>query len=500
MIEALWNGLLMTLHWKTFLLMLATIPIGLILGILPGVGGKVGLAILIPFVFGMKPELAFAFLLGMHAVVHTGSPIPAILFNTPDGPAAATCLDGYPMAQKGEAGRAMGAALAASGVGGVIGALCMALTIPVVRPLVLAFGPPEFFMMTIVGLTFISVMAGDSLIKGLMAGGMGMIISYVGMDPQTGIVRFAFNQVYLFDGVNIVTVVIGIFAIAEVIDMGIQGGSIAHTQAEDVKGAGVWQGIKDTFIHWKLTVRCSVIGSIIGMIPGLGGEAASWICYGHAVQTAKDPKRYGMGAVEGVLAPEAANNSKEGGGLIPTVAFGVPSSGAMAILLGAFIMVGLVPGQEMLTKHLDLVFSMVWVLVFANIIGVLMSLAFVGALARITFIRISAIIPFILAFALLGSFLATSNFADLIVTLIFGVIGYGMKVFKFPRGPMTLGIVLGKLSENYLHLSMNLYGIYFLFRPITLILIAIIAGTIFYQMHRRSRMERLERTSEGGRP
>lgn len=386
----------------------------------------------------------------------------------------------------------MGAALASSGVGGVVGAACMALTIPVVRPVVLAFGPPEFFMMTIVGLTFISVMAGDSLIKGLMAGGMGMIISYVGMDPQTGIVRFAFDQIYLFDGINIVTVVIGIFAVAEVIDMGIEGGSIAHTRAEDVKGAGVWQGIKDTFIHWKLTLRCSVIGSVIGMIPGLGGEAASWICYGHAVQTAKDPERYGKGAVEGVLAPESANNSKEGGGLIPTVAFGVPSSGAMAILLGAFIMVGLVPGQEMLTKHLDLVFSMVWILVFANIIGVLMSLAFVGPLAKITFIRISVIVPFILAFALLGSYLATSNFADLIVTLIFGLIGYGMKAFKFPRGPMTLGIVLGKLSENYLHLSVNLYGVFFLVRPLTLVLIAIIVATILYQLHRRRKMDKIQ--------
>ena len=315
------------------------------------------------------------------------------------------------------------------------------------------------------------------------------------MDPQTGVVRYAFNQVYLFDGINIVTIVIGIFAIAEVIDMGIQGGSIAHTKPEDVKGAGVWQGIKDTFIHWKLTLRCSVIGSIIGMIPGLGGEAASWICYGHAVQTAKDPTRYGNGAVEGVLAPESANNSKEGGGLIPTVAFGVPSSGAMAILLGAFIMVGLVPGQEMLTKHLDLVFSMVWILAFANIIGVLMSLVFVGPLARITFIRISTVVPFILVFALLGSYLATSSFADLIVTLIFGLIGYGMKVFKYPRGPMTLGIVLGKLSENYLHLSINLYGIYFLLRPLTLCLIAIIVATIVYQLYRRRRMERVP---EGG--
>lgn len=492
MLDALVNGLLMTLNVKVFGIMLLTIPIGLVLGILPGVGGKVGLAILIPFCFGMKPEVAFAFLLGMHAVIHTGSPIPAILFNIPDGPAAATCLDGFPMAQKGEAGRAMGAALAASGVGGVVGAVCMALTIPVVKPFVLAFGPPEFFMMTIVGLTFISVMSGDSLLKGLMAGGMGLILSFVGQDPQTGVVRFTFHQIYLLDGINIVTVVIGIFAIAEIIDMGIKGGSIAHTRPEDVRGSGVWQGIKDTFIHWTLTLRCSVIGSIIGMIPGLGGEAASWICYGHAVQTAKDPTRYGKGAVEGVLAPEAANNSKEGGGLIPTVCFGVPSSGAMAILLGGFIIIGLVPGQAMLTKHLDVVFSMVWILAFANVIAVLMSLLLVGPLARITFIRVSAIIPFVMAFALLGSYMATNSFPSLLVTFVFGLIGYGMKVFHFPRGPMTLGIVLGKLSENYLHMALNLYGLYFLLRPLTLLLIGVIVATVVYQLIRNQRLARLE--------
>ncbi len=491
MFEAMINGLYMALSPKAFGLMMLTIPIGLILGILPGVGGKVGLAILIPFCFGMSPEVGFAFLLGMHAVVHTGSPIPAILFNTPDGPAAATCVDGYPMAQKGEAGRAMGAALAASGVGGVVGAICMALTIPVVKPIVLAFGPPEFFMMTIVGLTFVAVMASESLMKGMMAGGMGMIISMVGMDPQTGIVRFAFNQLYLFDGVNIVNVVIGIFAIAEVLDLGIQEAeAIAHTRPEDVKGAGVWQGIKDTFIHWKLTVRTSVIGSVIGMVPGLGGEAASWICYGHAVQSSKTPERFGKGAVEGVLAPEAANNSKEGGGLIPTVAFGIPAGSGMAVLLGAFMILGLVPGQEMLTKHLDVLYSMVWVLAFANVIGVIISLSFVGWLAKISFIKISIIIPLILSFALLGSYLATSTFGDIFVTLAMGGIGYGMKVFKFPRGSFVLGMVLGRMSENYLHLSMNLFGTAFLLRPVTLLLMAIVVASIVYQIVRQRRKQR----------
>ncbi|MDI7260715.1 MAG: tripartite tricarboxylate transporter permease [Thermodesulfobacteriota bacterium] len=487
MFEALINGLWMALNWKVFSMMLLTIPIGLILGILPGVGGKVGLALLIPFCFGMEPEVGIAFLLGMHAVVHTGSPVPAILFNTPDGPAAATCVDGFPMAQKGEAGRALGAALASSGVGGIVGAVCLALTIPVVRPVVLAFGPPEFFMMMILGLTFISVMSSESLMKGMIAGGLGMIISFVGMDPQTGVVRFAFDQLYLFDGINIVTVVIGIFAIAAAIDMGIKGGAIAHTRPEDVRGAGIWQGIKDTFIHWNLTIRCSVIGSVIGMIPGLGGDAAGWICYGHAVQSSKNRERFGKGAVEGVLAPESANNSKEGGALLPTIAFGVPGSSGMAVLLGALMILGLVPGQEMLTKHLDLVFSMVWILVFANIIAVLMCLPLAKYLAKITFIRTSIIIPFILTFGILGSYLATNHFGDIFVTLIMGGVGYGMMVFGYPRGPLVLGMVLGKMAENNLHLSLNLYGLYFLLRPMTLLLMACAISVVVYSVSRRKK-------------
>jgi len=486
MLDAMWEGLKLALDWHTFGLMLLTIPIGLIIGIIPGLGGNLGLALLIPFTFGMSPAAGFAFLLGMHAVVQTGSPIPAILFDTPGaGPAAATCIDGFPMAQKGEAGRAMGAALAASGVGGVIGAICMALTIPVVRPIVLAFGPPEFFMMAVLGLTFISLMSGDSLMKGLVAGGIGLIISFVGMDPQTGVLRFTFGQLYFYDGINIVTVVIGLFAVAEVITLVIKGGSIAHTKPADVKAAGVWQGFKDTFIHWNLVLRCSLIGDVIGMIPGLGGDAASFIAYGHAVQTSKHPERFGKGAVEGVLAPESANNSKEGGALIPTLAFGVPGSSGMAILLGAFMILGVTPGPEMLTKNLNLVFSMVWVLALANIIGVLLCLLFVGYLAQITFIRVSIIIPFILTFGLLGSYLTHGNFGDILVTLVTGILGYAMKVFDYPRAPLILGIVLGEIAENTLHLSLNLFGLAFLLRPGTIILMLLVVASIIYPIVRK---------------
>jgi TctA family transporter len=229
------------------------------------------------------------------------------------------------------------------------------------------------------------------------------------------------------------------------------------------------------------------------MIPGLGGDAAAFICYGHAVQSSKHPELFGKGTVEGVLAPESANNSKEGGALIPTLAFGVPGSSGMAILLGAFTILGVQPGPEMLTKHIDLVFSMVWVLVFANVIGVLMCLVFVGHLAKITFIRISIVIPFILVFGILGSFLTTNHMGDVIITLIMGGIGYAMKVFDYPRAPLILGIVLGEIAENTLHLSLNLYGPAFLLRPITLLLlIIIIASALYPTIKRRMKMKKNE--------
>ena len=487
--DGIWGGLIGATSWPAFGLMLMTIPIGLIIGIIPGMGGNMGLALLIPFTFGMQPIPGFAFLMGMHAVVHTGGSIPAILFDTPGtGPNAATCIEGFPMAQKGEAGRALGAALTSSAIGGVLGAIFMAMVIPVLRPLVLSFGPPEFFMLAMMGLAFISLMSGDSILKGLMAGGMGLVISFVGMDPQTGVVRFSFGMLHLMDGINIVTIVVGLFAVAEVIDMGIKGGAIAHTKSTAIQGTGVMQGIKDCLTNWWLVLRCSVIGNIIGIIPGLGGDAAAFICYGHALQTTKRKSEYGKGCVEGVIATDAAHNSKEGGALIPTLAFGVPGSSGMAILLGAFMILGVSPGKEMFTEHLDLVFSMVWVLVFANIIAVAICLPLAGTMAKITFLRTSVMIPFILVCGLLGSYLTTSKIGDILITVTFGIIGYGMKKFDYARGPLILGIVLGKIAENALHVSLNLYGMLFVFRPIAFIILLITLGTVFfpvYQEHAR---------------
>jgi putative tricarboxylic transport membrane protein len=485
MFDVIVTGLLSVLSWPALGYMLLAIPIGLVFGMIPGLGGPTSLALLIPFTFGMDPVAGFAFLLGMHAVVHTSGSIPAILFDTPGtGPNAATCIDGFPMAQKGEAGRALGAALFSSMVGGVIGAICLGLVIPIVRPLVLSFGPAEFFMLSALGLTFIALMSGDSILKGLMAGGLGLIFSYVVMDPQTGAMRFTYDILYLYEGIHLVVVVVGLFAMATVIEMAVEGGkSIAGdvtVSTTQHPGSGVMMGIKDSIRRWPLLIRCSILGAVIGMCPGLGGDAAAFFTYGHAVQTSKKKELFGTGFVDGVIAPDSAHNAKEGGNLVPTLAFGIPGGAAMAILLGAFLILGVVPGVGMFTKHLSLVYSMIWVLVLANIIAVLICLPFAVKLAKVTFVRTSIIIPFIVVSASMGAFLTTRNLGNLVVVLAMGFLGYAMKVCKFPRAPLLLGIVLGRISERNLMLSLDLYGPTFIFRPIAFILLLIMFATVFY--------------------
>ena len=246
------------------------------------------------------------------------------------------------MAKKGEAGRALGASLMSSLVGAVFGAFALALAIPIVRPLVLAIGSPEFFMLALLGVTFLASLSGTAVIRGLTAAALGLMLATVGLDPISGIERFTFDSLYLWDGIKLVPVTLGLFAIPEIIDLSVKGSSISEEKVETL--GGVMEGVKDTFRHWGLVLRCSAIGTYIGIIPGMGGAVSQWVAYAHAVQTAPDKERFGKGAVEGVLGPGAANNSNLGGALVPTIAFGVPGSVTMAILLGAFIIQGLVPG------------------------------------------------------------------------------------------------------------------------------------------------------------
>ncbi|MBC7343636.1 MAG: tripartite tricarboxylate transporter permease, partial [Clostridia bacterium] len=365
--------------------MLIGVSLGTIIGIIPGLGGNFCLAILIPFIFSMNPVAGIAFLEGAHAATATGSAVTSILINTPGASfSAATCLDGYPMTKKGEAGRALSAAAVASGVGGIIGAACLLLALPAVRPLVMAFSPPEFFALTLFGIAMIAFVGEGSFGKSLISGLLGLLISFIGNDPSTGINRFSFGTTYLFDGIDLIPVVIGLFAFSEMLTLIKERRGIV--QAEIVAratAAGILQGILDNLRHWWLLLRCSVLGTFLGFIPGIGGEVAGFIAYGHAVQSSKNPEEFGQGRVEGVIAPESANNSKEGGALIPTLAFGIPGSSGMAILLGAFLILGLEPGPSMLKENLPMTLVIVWTLAFANLFAALICLGLANPLARI---------------------------------------------------------------------------------------------------------------------
>src|SRR5689334_11367416 len=485
MLQALLDGLVQVLAWKPLLFMLIGIVVGFWVGLLPGLGGATTLALMLPFIYGMQPIEAFAFLLGMHSVVATTGDITSILFGVPgEATTAAIILDGHAMAKRGEAGRALGAALSSSLVGAMIGAFALALAVPIVRPLVLTFGSPELFMLAIVGLAFIASLSaegGRGMLRGFAAGGVGLLLSMVGQDPQAGIPRYTFDTLYLWQGLDLVPVLVGLFAIPEIIDLAARGTSIAGQAPSGSLSKGAFEGVKDTFRHFGLTVRCSLIGTFIGIMPGLGGAVAQWVAYGHAAQSARtdeERRAFGNGDVRGVIGPGAACNSKEGGTLIPTIAFGVPGGAATAILLGGFFMLGLVPGPDMLTTHLTVTFSMVWTIVLANIVTVVACFLFLDRLARVTSLPAHRLIPVILVLVFIGSYTSNNQYADVLVTLIFGAVGWLMSAAGWPRAPFVLGLVLGKIAENYLYISVARYDAAWLTRPVVVVLFLLAVAVI----------------------
>lgn len=483
LLEAFVGALFEVLRWDALSFMLIGVVAGFWVGLLPGLGGGTTLALMLPFVYRMEPVAAFAFLLGMHSVVSTTGDITSILFGIPgEGTTAATILDGHAMAKRGEAGRALGAALASSLVGAIVGAGALLLAIPVVRPLVLTFGSPELFMLAVLGIAFIASLSGRrprAILRGFLAGTLGLLLASVGQDPQAGHFRYTFGSLYLWDGLDLVPVLVGFFAIPEIIDLAVRGTAIAG-EAPRGRLGGVGVGVRDAFRHFWLTVRCSLIGTYIGVVPGLGGGVAQWVAYAHAAQSVPPAERarFGHGDVRGVLGPGAANNSKEGGALVPTVAFGVPGSSAMAILLGAFLLVGLTPGPDMLTKHLNVTLAMVWTIVLANVVAVGGSLALLNHLARLTAIRGSLLIPILALLTFVGAYTANNSPADVVAMLFFGGLGYLMVRYQWPRAPLVLGFVLGEIAERYLWISVARYGAAWLARPVVLVLIALTAAVI----------------------
>ncbi len=471
-LHALQDGLFILIAPHRLLLLWGGVLCGLSLGILPGIGGVAGIALLLPFTYNLDPAAAMALLLGLAATTTHGDPISAILLGAPGHAAsAATTLDGFPMTKRGEGARALGAAYMSALMGGLFGAVLMAAVLPVVRPFVLYMGSPQLLGLSVVGLSMVSSLAGGTPLRGLTMACFGIMLAMVGSDPQTGIFRWTGGSLYLMDGLPLVPVTLGIFALPELCDLLISRRSISGEYTNKNNWQGLWQGSKDCFIHWWLILRCSWIGSVIGAIPGISASVIDWISYAHALKTEKGAKEsFGKGDVRGVIAAESATCSREGGALIPTIVFGVPGSAGMAILLGAFLMHGLVPGPDMLTKNLSVTYSMVWSIAIANILGSGLCFLFSSQFAKLATLRYTLVLPVVLSLIYIGAFEGKRDWGDLYALLIFGVFGWVMKHMKWPRPPLVLGFILGQMLERYMFISIQRYGANWLLSPSVVIL------------------------------
>lgn len=501
MIDAIVNGLVILLDPFRMLMLTAGVFIGIIVGILPGLGGLMGMALVLPFLFGMDPYAGIAMLIGILAAVPSADTFPSVLMGIPGSSGSqATVMDGYPMAKRGEGARALGAAFSASLFGGLIGAVCLTLLVPFARPLVLAFGAPELFMLSVLGLSMVGVLSGNRPLLGILGACIGLVLGMVGGAPTAAEYRFTFGQTYLFDGFSLVILALGLFALPEIVDLLARGGSISSkSDKEGQMGSGWMAGFRDTITHKWMVLRHSMIGVLVGALPGIGSSIIDWLNYGIAVRTSKDKSQYGKGDVRGVIAPESANNAKEGGVLMPTLMFGVPGSSAMALFLGALLIFGIQPGPELLRSQLDVVFVIIWSLAIANVMGAMLCLALSKPIAKLTFFPFKYVAPVVLTIVILGAWQETKHWGDLLQLFMFGLMGWTMKRIGMPRPPLLVGFILATLAERYLWMSYSLYDWEWLLRPGVLIISAIcfvmvFGGTILKMRKKKDEIQ----ANEGG--
>lgn len=471
------------LTFKHILYMMIGVLIGLAIGVFPGLGGIAGLSLLIPFLYGMDSVSALAMLIGLVAVIPTSDTFSSVLMGIPGSSASqATVLDGFPLAKQGQAARALSAAFASSLFGGLFGAIVLTGFVLIARPLILLFGSAELFMLSLFGLSMVGVLAGRSLAKGLAACCIGLVLGSVGGAPATGEFRMIFNVDYLYDGVPLVVVGLGLFAFPEIVDLLRRNQSISGGAK---LGAGWFDGIKDWWRNWFLSVRCAGIGCIVGAIPGLGGSVVDWIAYGHAVQTSKDASKFGKGDIRGVIAPESANNAKEGGALLPTLLFGIPGSGSMAVFLGGMVLIGIEPGPSMVGADLGVTYSIIWSLALANVLGAGLCIALAQPISRLTTIPFQLLAPFMITVICFAAFQATRDLADLVALLVLGVLGVLMKRFGWPRPALLIGFVLAPQAETYFYQAVQFHSWGFLTRPGVLIIAGLTALSIYYGLKNR---------------
>jgi putative tricarboxylic transport membrane protein len=463
-------------------MLVAGLLAGGIIGMMPGLGGIGAVSILLPFALTLDPFSGLAVLLGATGVVYTSDTIAAILFGTPTSASSGpTAIEGFAMARRGEAGRALGGAFLASMIGGLIGAVVLTLSIPIAGPLVLALGTGELLMLAIVGLAYASGLVGDSPIKGLLSAALGLFLGTVGVAPSAPELRFTFGTSYLLDGFALTILALGLFGVAEVIVMLSQGGAIAQQR---FKLSGWTEGARDVVRYWKVVASGSLIGVIFGVIPAVGASASTWIAYGQAGSTAKDKSMIGKGDPRGMLAAEGANNATITTDLVPTLLFAVPGGPAAAVVLGALFVYGYYPGPRFVQMNLDLMFLIVWSSALSAVLGAALCFAASPWIARLTRIDFALIAAPLIAVILLGSFEAKKSVLDFAMLFGFGVLGWLMKRAQWPRAPLLVGFVLTDPIERNFWLAYQLHGWSWLKSPIVIGLIVVVAVHIALTVRR----------------
>ncbi len=447
--------LLTLFQWSNVLLMLIGVLVGMVVGILPGIGAVQAMALLIPLTWKIDITRAFVLLVSIYATAKFGGSLTAILFNIPgDAPNAVTLLDGFPLAQKGKAKTAIAVSATVSVLGGLFSAISVIVFMPLMYQMILLFGPPEFFMLAMFGLSTIAAVSGKSIAKGIMTGSFGVLLATVGYHPLIGKARYSLGTMYLQDGINMSVMILGLLAMNEAITLWVEESSIA---GKGIPLSGSYrEGFTAVFRNMGLFVRSSLIAWVIGVAPGAGSAVAGFVSYASAVKSCKNPENFGKGDVRGLIAADTALHSCSGGDLLPTITIGVPGSAAMAILLGAFYLHGLSPGPQIVKFHLDLVYLIIYIIFFAHLASVLYALALAGSMEKLTKLQAEVISPIVIVLCLVGSYIIKEDWQDMVITTLFGILGYYMKKKDYPTIPLVLGIILGPIAERALFESLTI--------------------------------------------
>lgn len=458
---------------------------GIIFGMLPGLGGVAAVSILLPFVYFMDSYAGLSMLLGAVSVVYTADTITSVLIGAPGSPASApTAIEGHALAKQGHAAQALGVGFLASLVGGLVGAVTLALAIPVAGPIVLLLGTPELFMFALVGLYFASSMIGKDIAKGLAAACFGLLLGVVGPAPAAADFRFTFGQTYLLDGFSLTVVALGLFGIAELVSMLASGGGISNEKTL----LNRWSdSVSEFWRHRFLILRSAIIGVFGGFIPAVGASASTWVAYAHSMKSATDKSKFGNGDIRGVAAAEGANNATIISDLVPTLLFSVPGGPAAAIFLGALFSFGYYPGPRMVTENPDLLFFIVWSVALASIVGAIVCFLITPMISKLTRIPFAIIAAPLLLVMVLGAYQATNTMGDIFMLLCLGVVGWLMKHAQWPRAPVLVGFVLAGPMEQYFWLSNQLHGWSWLLRPGVLIIASIIIIPMLVKAGKRLR-------------